>query len=169
MGKVHGTDTNGIDTGASATVILKDAFRGLTGPVLKEQPTKWNTVGGQSVTNLQHGVRLTLPEFSTSKGIQWVCHEDSNTLRRSAQYDMIISADLLSELWIEINFSTQRIIWDGIEIPMKYKHIISDLQNATASICKNLIIGFTPFRSGRAECVPQSSGTAARSILPTPQ
>jgi hypothetical protein len=51
---------------------------------------------------------------------------------------MIIGADLLSELGIEINFSTQRIIWEGIEIPMKDKHIISDLQNATAiyySLC----------------------------------
>jgi hypothetical protein len=45
---------------------------------------------------------------------------------------MIVGEDLLSELGIEINFSTKRIIWEGIEIPMKYKHIISDLQNATA-------------------------------------
>jgi hypothetical protein len=46
---------------------------------------------------------------------------------------MIIGADLLSELGIEHNFNTQRIIWEGIEIPMKDKHdIISDLQNATA-------------------------------------
>ena len=45
---------------------------------------------------------------------------------------MIIGADLLSELGIKINFSTQRIIWEGIEIPMKEKHIISDLQNFTA-------------------------------------
>ena len=47
---------------------------------------------------------------------------------------MIIGADLLLELGIEINFSTQQIIWEGIEIPMKEKHIISDLQNATAAI-----------------------------------
>jgi hypothetical protein len=45
---------------------------------------------------------------------------------------MIIGADLLSELGVEIHFSTQRIIWEGIEIPMKDKHIISNLQNATA-------------------------------------
>jgi hypothetical protein len=69
-----------------------------------------------------------LPEFSTSEVIQWICHEDLNTLHKNAQYDMIIGADLLSELGIEINFSTQRIIWEGIEIPMKDKHIISDLQ-----------------------------------------
>ena len=67
-----------------------------------------------------------LPEFSTSKVIQWVCHVDTKTLRKNAQYNMIIGADLLSELGIEINFDTQRIIiWEGIEIPMKDKHIIS--------------------------------------------
>jgi Retroviral aspartyl protease len=133
VGKIHGTDTNGIlrillDTGASATIIIKDAIRGFTGPVLKEKPTTWNTVGGQFVPNLQREVRFTLPELSTSKVIQWVCHEDPKTLRKNAQYDMIIGADLLSELGLEINFSTQWIIWVGIEIPMNDKHIISDLQ-----------------------------------------
>ena len=45
---------------------------------------------------------------------------------------MIIGADLLSELRMEINFNTQWIIWEGIEIPMKDKHIISNIRNATA-------------------------------------
>ena len=77
VGKVHGTAKNGIlrillDTGASVTITLKDAIQGLTGPVLKEQPTKWNTVGGQFVTNLQREIRFTLPELSMSKVIQWV-------------------------------------------------------------------------------------------------
>ena len=45
VGQVHGTDSDGIlrillETGASATIILKDAIRGVNGPVLKEQPTK---------------------------------------------------------------------------------------------------------------------------------
>jgi hypothetical protein len=57
VGKVHGTEMNCMlrilfDTGASTTIVLKDAIWGLTGPVLKEQPTMWNTVGGQFVTNL---------------------------------------------------------------------------------------------------------------------
>jgi hypothetical protein len=121
-----------LDTGASATRILKNSIKGLNGTVLNEQTTTCNTVGGQFVTNLQCEVIFMLPEFSMSKVIKWVCHVDSTTLRTNAQYDMIIGADLLSELGIEINFSTQRIIWEGIEIPMKDKHIISDLQNATA-------------------------------------
>jgi hypothetical protein len=45
---------------------------------------------------------------------------------------MIIGTDLLSELGFEIHFNTQRIVWEGVEIPMKEKLIISDLQNATA-------------------------------------
>ena len=45
---------------------------------------------------------------------------------------MIIGADLLSELRMEINYNTQRIICEGIEIPMKDKHVISDIQNAIA-------------------------------------
>ena len=137
MGKVHGTAKNGIlhillDIRASATIIPKDAILGLNGPVLRELPTTWNIVRGQFVTNLQREIKFTLPEFSTSKVIQWVCHEDTKTLRINAQYDMIIGADLLSEFGIEIDFSTQRIIWEGIDIPMKEKHIMSDLQNATA-------------------------------------
>ena len=109
-----------------------DAIWGLNGPVLKEQTTKWNTIGGQFVTNFQREITFTLPEFSTSKVIQWVCHVDTKTLRKNAQYNMIISADLLSELRMEINFNTQGIIWEGIEIPMKDKHIVSsDRQNPT--------------------------------------
>jgi hypothetical protein len=136
MGHVNSTESDGIlhillDTGASATIILKDSIKGLNGTVLNEQTTKWNTVGGQFFTNLQREVIFTLPEFSTSKVIRWVCHVDSTTLRTNAQYDMIIGADLLSELGIEISFSTQWIIWEGIEIPMKDKHI-SDIQNARA-------------------------------------
>jgi hypothetical protein len=99
---------------------------------LRKSLTQRNTVGGQFVTTIQREVRFTLPEFSTSKVIKRVCHGDPKTLRKNTQYDMIIGAALLSELGIEINYSTQRIIWEGIEIPMKDKHIISNLQNATA-------------------------------------
>jgi hypothetical protein len=137
VGKVIGTGKPGIvrillDTGASATIILKDAIRGLTGPALKTTPTKWHTMGGEFVTKLQREIKFKLPEFSTSKIVRWVCHEDAHTLRTNSQYDMIIGTDLLSELGVKINFNTQRIIWEGVEIPMKEKHIISDLQNATA-------------------------------------
>ena len=56
VGEVMGTGKPGIvrillDTGASATIILKDAIRGLTGPVFKTSHTQWHhTMGGQFVT-----------------------------------------------------------------------------------------------------------------------
>ena len=120
MGKVHGTDENSIlrillDTGASATIVLMDAIRGLNGPVLKEQTTMWNTVGGQFVITLKHEIQFTLSEFSMSKVIQWECHVDTKTLRKNAQYEMIINADLMSELRLEINYNTQRIIWEVLK------------------------------------------------------
>ena len=77
---------------------------------LKEQTTTWNTVGGQFVTTLKREIQFTLPEFSTSEVIQWECHVDTKTLCRNEQYDMIIGADLLSGLHMEINYNTQRII-----------------------------------------------------------
>ena len=101
--------------------VLKGAIRGLTGPVFKTTPTKWHTMGGQFKTKLQQEINFKLPEFCTSKIVRWVCHEDASTLRTNLQYDMIIGTDILSELGIEINSNTQRIIWEGVEIPMKEK------------------------------------------------
>ena len=89
-------------------------------------------MGGHFVTKFKREMSFTLPEFSMSKIITWVCQVDTNTLRKNAQYDMIIGADLLSELGIDINYTTQRIVWEGIEIPMKDKNIISEMKNAKA-------------------------------------
>jgi hypothetical protein len=105
VGKVIGTGKPGIvrillDTGASATIMLKDAVRGLNGPELKTTPTKWHTMGGKFVTKLQREIKFKLPVFSTSKIVRGVCHEDAHTLRTYLQYDMIIGTDLLSELGI---------------------------------------------------------------------
>ena len=47
-----------LDTEASATIILKDAIRGLTGPVSKTTPTKWYTRGGHFVTKLQREIKF---------------------------------------------------------------------------------------------------------------
>ncbi len=137
MGKVIQTGKPGIvcillDTGASATIILKDAIQGLSGPVFKTTPTKWHIMGGHFVTKLQWEIKFKLPEFCTSKIVQWVCHEDTNTLRKNAQYNMIIGTDLPTELGFELNFITLQVVWKGVEIPMKEKHIESNLQNAIA-------------------------------------
>jgi hypothetical protein len=51
---------------------------------------------------------------------------------------MIIGADLLTELVFKNNFNTQQIVWEGVEIPMIEKHIISDLQNDTFIYYKSI-------------------------------
>jgi hypothetical protein len=52
---------------------------------------------------------------------------------------MIVGEDLQSELVIEINFNTQGTVWEGVEIPMKDKHIISNLQDALAIYNQSII------------------------------
>ncbi|KAI2499093.1 hypothetical protein MHU86_15423 [Fragilaria crotonensis] len=68
VGEVMGTGKPGIvrillDTGASATIILKDAIRGLTGPVFKTSHTRWHTMGGQFVTKLQRKLNSNYPSL----------------------------------------------------------------------------------------------------------
>ena len=137
MCEVIGTEKLGIvcillDTGASVTIILRDAIRGLTGQLHKETFTKWHTMGGNFLTKFKLEINLKLMGFSMWKIIQWECHVDTSIIHKTAQYDMIIGADLLSELGIEINFNTQWIVWEGVKIPMKEKLIVSNLKNAMA-------------------------------------
>ena len=66
---------------------------------------------------------------------------------------MIIGEDSLTKLGIEINFSTQRIIWEGIEIPMKEKHIISDIQNATAIYYQSIEPAVLKEAEARQKCI----------------
>jgi hypothetical protein len=98
-----------LDTGASSTIILKDAIKGYSGNLLRVTPTKWTTMGGHFITKYKQEINFKLTEFSTSKIIQWICHIDMDTPRDKAQYDMIIGADLLSALKIDISYATHRI------------------------------------------------------------
>jgi hypothetical protein len=74
-------------------------------------------------------------------GYWWMLHRRTGYLLLALFFQILSSLNEVlfcilctgpSELGIEINFNIQRIIWEGIGIPMKDKHIISDLQNATS-------------------------------------
>ena len=99
---------------------------------LKNKPLRGILLEDTSLLLLNVRYNSHYQSLVRQKAIQWECHVDTKTLRRNAQYDMIIGADLLSESRIEINYNTQPRIWEGIEIPMKDKHVISDIRNATA-------------------------------------
>lgn len=119
-----------LDTGASSTIILRDAIPIGIGHKRDAQVTHWHTMGGHFVTQCRREITFRLPEFSSSKTITWCCHEDKVTKRVKSQYDMVIGIDLMTELGIDINFSTSRISWEGTEIPMKLKNQVSDLNVA---------------------------------------
>ena len=47
-------------------------------------------MGGVFTTKRKALLEFKLPEFSTNKTVEWVCHVDDSTDTASAQYDMII-------------------------------------------------------------------------------
>ena len=114
------------DTGSTATILLKQFVHPSTTKVCDGQKTQWTTMGGKFVTRQQRHIQFRLSEFNTSKIITWNCHIDETSDPTKAQYDMIIGTDLMTELGIDINFSTNKMSWEGVDIPMRPKNLITD-------------------------------------------
>ena len=95
-----------------------------------DKPTKWKTMGGNFTTHKKANIEFQIPEFSTNKTITWKAHVDEFTIRQKAQFDLIIGSDLMSELKLDLCYSTQEIKWDGLAIPMKNRGMVSDLESA---------------------------------------
>lgn len=113
------------DSGTSSSIILGEFTKKLK---TKDAPsTTWLTKGGTFVTNKICKVQLRLPEFSTRKGVEWKFHVDQKTNSKESRYDMIIGGDLMSELGIDIKYSTGSIDWDGATIPMRCRSMFDDM------------------------------------------
>ena len=115
-----------LDTGTSATIILRKFVARGKAKGYKGHATRWNTMGGMFMTKRKALLEFTLPEFSTNKRIEWVCHVDDTTDHTKAQYDMIIGIDLMTTIGLAICFSAQKIRWEGDEIPMKHQGLIAN-------------------------------------------
>jgi transposase InsO family protein len=115
-----------LDTGTSATIILREFVAKGKANGYKSPPTRWTTMGGVFTTKRKALLEFNLPEFSTNKTVQWVCHVDDTTAPDKAQYDIIIGTDLMSVLGMDIQFSSKKICWDDVEIPMKTKGSINN-------------------------------------------
>lgn len=129
-----------LDTGTSSTIILRDFVAKGKCNGHKHKPTHWHTMGGTFVTKRKALIDFKLPEFSTNKHVQWVCHVDDNTTPTKAQYDMIIGTDLMSAIGIDILFTSKIISWEDGMIPMKNR---STLTTAAAvdyiySLCNDI-------------------------------
>jgi hypothetical protein len=99
------TDQNGdlvpirelVDTGTTATMLLRQFVAPGTAKAYKGQPTNWGTLGGQFITKKKCQMTFSLPEFDTRKRIQWTCHVDEITDHKKTQYDMIIGTDRIRD------------------------------------------------------------------------
>ena len=78
-------------------------------------------MGGSFTTKRKALLEFKLPEFSTNKTIEWICHVDDSTDCVKSQYDIIIGTDLMTSLGLDISFSTNTIMWEDIALPMKQR------------------------------------------------
>jgi hypothetical protein len=58
---------------------------------------------------------FALDELHPDRIIEWDLHVAPDL----GAYDMIIGRDMLTDLGIDVRFSTQSIEWDGAEMPLK--------------------------------------------------
>ena len=59
-----------------------------------------------------------LPMFHKNRDITWSAHVDDAPLREQ-RYDMIIGRDLMTEIGLDINFSSCSMKWDNAEVAMQ--------------------------------------------------
>jgi hypothetical protein len=58
-------------------------------------------------------------------------HVDETMTPSEAAYDMIIGCDLITDLKLVLDFDTQCIVWDHIDVPMTHQGIyLNDLYAA---------------------------------------
>ena len=114
-----------LDTGTTSTIVLaKYIHKNLS--KYKTKPITWSTLGGKCKTRRKARINFKLPEFSENKSITWSAHVDEFTNPEKAQYDIIIGTDLMEACGIDILFSQQKITWDGDELPMSNRDIVTD-------------------------------------------
>jgi hypothetical protein len=68
-----------LDTGTTATIILREFVgkgRSLTNTKKRK---KWKTLGGTFTTNYESLLDFKFPEISTSKVVTWQAHVDDKT------------------------------------------------------------------------------------------
>jgi hypothetical protein len=78
-------------------------------------PQGWSTPGGELTTNKMVKSQFTMPELQDDKLIEWNMYVTKDL----GNYDMIIGRDALQFLGINIQFSTQEVVWDHASMPFK--------------------------------------------------
>ena len=104
------------DTGAQkSTVKAQHSHLGKVRKTLR--PTTFSTPHSKFQTNLISEMQFNMPEFSESKQVQWKFHVLPE--KTSLPYDMIIGRDLMRKLKMDVLYSNEAIVWDGLRLPMQ--------------------------------------------------
>ena len=102
-----------LDSGGSGTLVCEKFAKKLRQK--KDTKTTWTTPSGQMSTTHKCQATFTIPELHDNR----VIHYDIHVAKTLGSYDMIIGRDIMSELRIDLKFSTQEIEWDDSQIPFK--------------------------------------------------
>jgi len=97
-----------LNTGTSSTIVLRNFVHEIS--QYKTKPVNWSTMGGQFLTRRKTQIKLKLPESSTNKTITWTAHVDESTDPKQAMLDLIIGADLMEALAIDISFNNKNTV-----------------------------------------------------------
>ena len=62
-------------------------------------------------------MKMKLVEFLYSRNVHFECKVDSKN--KKAPYDIILGADFMSALKIQLDYKLKKITWERISIPMK--------------------------------------------------
>jgi hypothetical protein len=111
-----------LDTGITATIILREIVGKGRACTNTTKITKWKTVGGTFTTNYESLLDFKFPELSTSKVVTWQAHVDDKTSSKEAVYDMIMGMDLMTSIGITVYCEQRCIRWGGTDIPLKRKN-----------------------------------------------
>jgi hypothetical protein len=87
-----------LDTGTTATIILREFVGKGRARTNTEKRTKRKTLGGTFTTNYESLLDFKFPEISTSKVVTWQAHVDDKTSSKEAAYDMIMGMDLMTSI-----------------------------------------------------------------------
>ena len=104
-----------LDSGASESLVLEKHTDKLRVKELKTKGTVWSTPAGELHTHSKTKAQFTIPELQDKKLIEWTFH----VTKDMGAYDMIIGRDIMSFLGIDIQFSTQEIVWGHASMPFK--------------------------------------------------
>jgi hypothetical protein len=115
-----------LDTGTTATIILREFVGNGRAHTNTKKRTKWKTLGGTFTTNYESLLDFKFPEISTSKVVIWQAHVDDKTSSKEAAYDMIMVVDLMASIGITVDCEKRCIRWGGTEIPLKTRATLNN-------------------------------------------